>query len=191
MTVRDRLRRKEIMTVPNCLSFLRLLLIPVFVVLYMKYEEYGAATLVILISAATDVVDGAIARRFDMISDFGKFLDPVADKLTQAATIICLLSDYSIMWGLIVLFAVKEILMFTFGFLILKRSDVMSSAKWYGKVNTFVTDTVMCVLFFFHDIPGYVGNAMIVTCGVFMVGSVALYMRFYIGELKRIRAAGK
>lgn len=188
MTVRDRLRKKEILTIPNCLSFFRLLLIPVFTVLYMKYENFIAATGVILLSAATDVVDGAVARRFNMISDFGKLLDPVADKLTQAATIICLISDYSLMWGLIILFAVKEALMFAFGFLILKRSDVMSSAKWYGKVNTFVIDAVMSVLFLFHNIPTAAANAMIVVCGIFMVGSVALYVRFYIGELRRIKS---
>ncbi len=187
MTIRERLRPKEIFTVPNLLSFVRLLLIPFFVVLYLKYENYIAATGVIIISALTDVVDGRIARRYNMISDFGKFLDPLADKLTQAATIICLIADYSIMWALIALFVVKEALMFTFGFLILKKSDVMSSAKWYGKLNTFVTDTVMCALFLFHNIPTAAANAMIAVCGAFMIGSVALYVRFYIGELKRIK----
>ena len=66
-----------------------------------------------MISGATDVIDGFIARKFHMVSDLGKILDPLADKLTQAAVIICLASKYSLMYFLTALFIVKEILMAT------------------------------------------------------------------------------
>ena len=80
--------KKQILTIPNLLSVVRLALIPVIVWLYSFEQNYHAAIGVILLSAATDIVDRWIARRFNMISDFGKALDPLADKLTQAATAV-------------------------------------------------------------------------------------------------------
>ena len=82
--------KKDILTIPNLLSLFRLLMIPVIVWLYVKEKNYYAAAAMVLISGATDIADGIIARKFNMISDFGKILDPMADKLTQGALIICL-----------------------------------------------------------------------------------------------------
>ena len=82
--------KKDILTIPNLLSLLRLLMIPVIVWLYVKEKNYYAATGMVILSGATDIADGIIARKCNMVSDFGKILDPIADKLTQAALIICL-----------------------------------------------------------------------------------------------------
>lgn len=81
------MKKEQLLTIPNLLSVVRLLLIPLIVWLYCARQEYELAVLFILLSGATDVVDGFIARRFHMVSDFGKILDPVADKLTQGALI--------------------------------------------------------------------------------------------------------
>ena len=94
-------KRSQILTLPNLLSLFRLLLIPVIVWLYSVQKNYYAAIGVILLSGISDIVDGWIARRFAMVSDFGKILDPVADKLTQAALLVCLLSQYRLMWAVI------------------------------------------------------------------------------------------
>ena len=80
------------------LSVVRLLLIPVIVWLYCGKQEYTAAVVVILLSGITDIADGIIARKYHMVSDFGKILDPIADKLTQAAIILCLTYNYPLMW---------------------------------------------------------------------------------------------
>ena len=82
------LRKDQIFTIPNLLSIIRLILIPIIVWLYCEKQNYNAAVAVIVVSGATDITDGFIARHFNMVSDFGKILDPVADKLTQAAVII-------------------------------------------------------------------------------------------------------
>ena len=87
--------KEDIFTIPNILSFLRILMIPGIVVLYCVYQEYAWATALIVLSGITDVVDGRIARTFNMVSDFGKMLDPVADKLTQAAVVVCLVIRYN------------------------------------------------------------------------------------------------
>ena len=150
------LRKDQILTIPNLLSIVRLCLIPLIIWLYCVKKDYTLAVIVILISGATDIVDGFIARHFNMVSDFGKILDPVADKLTQGAVIICLTVKYKLMYALIALFAVKEIVMALFGYFAITKKDSVNSAKWYGKVNTVLLYAVM------------------------MLVSLGLYTRFYI-----------
>ena len=174
------LKKDQILTIPNLLSVVRLALIPLIVWLYIGKQEYNLAVLVILISGATDIVDGFIARHFNMISDFGKILDPVADKLTQAAVIICLAAKHTLMSVLIVLFALKEIIMTTFGCLAIKKKDSVNSAKWYGKMNTVVLYVVMMLLILFPDMPNPLANTLIVICGGVMLLSLALCTRFYM-----------
>ena len=84
------LKKDQILTIPNLLSIIRLLMIPLIIWLYCEAQQYGLAVIVILLSGLTDIVDGFIARKYHMVSDFGKILDPAADKLTQAALILCL-----------------------------------------------------------------------------------------------------
>ena len=83
-------RKHQILTIPNLMSLFRLCLIPLIVWLYHEKEMYGLAAFALVISGITDVADGIVARRFDMVSDFGKAFDPVADKLTQFAMLVCL-----------------------------------------------------------------------------------------------------
>lgn len=93
--------KDQVLTIPNLLSVIRLALIPLIVWLYVGKQAYSAAVIVILISGATDIIDGAITRRFHMVSDLGKILDPIADKLTQGAVILCLAVKYRCMHGFI------------------------------------------------------------------------------------------
>lgn len=173
-------KKDQILTIPNLLSVIRLALIPLIIWLYIVNREYNLAVLVILISGITDIVDGYIARHFNMISDFGKILDPIADKLTQAAVIICLTTKHDLMYLLIVLFAVKEMVMGTMGFFAIKKMDSVNSAKWYGKVNTVVLYVVMMLLILLPGMPETVANTLIVVCGTVMLLSLFLYTRFYV-----------
>ena len=75
--------------IPNILSLIRLLLVPVFVLLFFAEKTFAAAA-VFVISGITDVLDGFIARKFGFISNLGKVLDPLADKLTQMSAFVCL-----------------------------------------------------------------------------------------------------
>ena len=84
--------QSRILTIPNLLSFFRLCLIPVFMWLYCVEKNYLWTGIILILSGLTDTVDGIIARKFNMISDLGKVLDPIADKLTQAAMLFCLLT---------------------------------------------------------------------------------------------------
>lgn len=74
--------RAEAFSIPNILSYFRLLLIPLFIVLYVQ-EDFTEALITLAASGLSDILDGRIARKYDMVTDLGKVLDPVADKLTQ------------------------------------------------------------------------------------------------------------
>lgn len=178
---KHRLTKQDILTVPNALSFFRLLLIPFIVRIYGR-GNYVLAVGLIALSGLTDTADGYIARRFDMVSDLGKVLDPVADKLTQAAIILCLTGRYPKMWGLIALFAVKELLQGVYGYITLREQDVINSSKWYGKLSTATLYAVMISLILFPHLPDTVVNILIGLCAVVLLLSLILYSRFY-GEL--------
>lgn len=167
--------KNQILTVPNLLSLVRIILIPIIVWLYSFEKNYYAAIGVILLSATTDIIDGWIARHFYMISDFGKALDPLADKLTQAALLLCLLSEYKLMWGLIIIFGLCEITKFTLGIIIAKKHDEVTGARWYGKANTVIIYATMMALILFPQISNGLATALILFCGAVMIAAHVLY----------------
>lgn len=127
-------------TIPNVLSLLRIVLVPVFVVFYQMSSENRVwlywAIAVLVVSALSDFFDGIIARRFNQISEVGKLLDPVADKLTQIAVILCVtLRHQELMW-LFLLCVVKETLQAIGGLLLLSHRTKVEGSHWYGKVAT-------------------------------------------------------
>ena len=123
------LKKEQILTIPNFLSLLRLLMIPIIVWFYCVELRYREAVAVILLSGITDIADGIIARRFNMVSDFGKILDPIADKLTQVTLIACLISKYDLMIPLIVEFVVREFIMLVLGYLTIRKHDKVNSVE--------------------------------------------------------------
>lgn len=183
--MKDRWKRKNVLTIPNVLSLIRLLLIPLIVWLYCVKKDYTAAMAAVVVSGLTDIADGKIARKFNMISDVGKVLDPVADKLTQVTLIYCLAFRYPLLWALAVLFVVKECFMLYWGYRTLKMTDQVNGAKWFGKVNTVVLYGVTLILVFFTEIPLYVVNGLIILSAAVMIMSLILYGRFYSGILHK------
>ena len=114
-----------------------------------------------------------------MVSDLGKILDPLADKLTQGTLIVCLASRYQWMIALFALFAGKELCMVILSYLAMKKIASVNSSKWYGKVNTVFLYIVMSALILFPDIPMKIANGLILTSGCLMIVSFILYVRFY------------
>ncbi len=182
--------KKQILTIPNILSFFRLALVPLIIWVYVGLEDYILAIILVVLSGVTDVVDGSIARKFNMISDFGKMLDPVADKVTQGCLIICLISKYKLMIPLIALFIIKEGIMLLMGILVYKKHDSVNSAKWYGKLNTVVLYAVTVLLIMFPAIPEAVANVLIIACGALILFSLVRYALFYKPLLKEVEKVG-
>ncbi|WP_302419487.1 CDP-alcohol phosphatidyltransferase family protein [Blautia marasmi] len=175
---------KEIFSIPNIMGYFRILLIPVYVLLYYHAEsvrEYYIAAVLVGISGITDMLDGKVARHFNMITELGKALDPVADKLTLGAMILCLAFRYENMRWLVGVFVLKEGFMGIMGLLLSHyRSRKLDGAKWYGKVCTAFSYVVMFVLFFFLRLPLSLVNGLIVCCGVLMAVTWVLYVPVFV-----------
>ena len=134
-------------TIPNWLCFLRIALIPVFSVMFIK-GQYVAAFITMIIAALTDLFDGKIARKYNMVSNLGKILDPIADKLSQMAIVIILIVKFwdGMLRYILFLFIVKEILMLAGGALLLSKGLRPTAAEMWGKVATTVFYVFMILI---------------------------------------------
>lgn len=120
--------------VPNILTIIRFLLIP-FIVYFIFTEQFILAFVFFTLSGITDVADGFIARKFNLVSNFGKLMDPLADKLTQIATLASLAFVNIIPIWILIIVLVKEFIMIV-GASFLYGKDVVVYSKWYGKLAT-------------------------------------------------------
>ena len=120
--------------IPNVLTILRFFLIP-FIIYYLVKDEYIYAFILLALSGLTDVLDGAIARKFNLITNLGKLLDPLADKLTQISILCTLLFKGIIPLWIVVIVLLKEASMIC-GASFLYGRDLVVSSKWYGKAAT-------------------------------------------------------
>ena len=177
--------KSKTFTVPNILSFFRICLIPLVVWLYCGSRDLFKAGAVLILSGITDIADGFIARRFNMVSDLGKILDPVADKLTQAAVLICLITRFPLMICPFAMLAAKEIFMIVTGIAILKKTGNVSSAKWHGKIATFLLYAVMLVHIFWYQIPYMISMIFVAVCSLFIAVSFILYGMDNLKKLKQ------
>lgn len=174
----------RILTVPNLLSFFRLCLIPVFMWLYCVERNYVWTGIMLILSGVTDTVDGFVARHFNMTSDLGKILDPIADKLTQAAMLFCLLTRFPLMIAPLGLMVFKEFFMGVSGYLVIRRTGKVFGADWHGKVNTWLLYAMMILHVFWYNIPKSVSGVMIALCVVMMLISLVLYGRHNMNALR-------
>ena len=167
--------QKKIITIPNILSFFRLCLIPVIVWLYTVKQDYLWTLLILLLSAITDIVDGIIARKFNMISDFGKAFDPVADKLTQMAMLFCLVSRFPYMMIPFVLLVVKEVFTGITALITIKRTNTVKGAVWHGKLTTVALYSMMAIHLLWYNIPRTISLILVGICIGIMLMSFIMY----------------
>ena len=177
----------RILTLPNILSFFRLMLIPLIVYLF-ETEQYWWAFGALLLSGATDVVDGWIARTFHLVSDFGKALDPVADKLTQIAVLFCLMREY---WWVLAVLIFKEVFIGVMTLIALNKTGSVYSAGWYGKLCTVVIYLSMFILILWQPIIGSVPNPTFVLIDSLLIVALVLFsfVKYFIYFSKILRQA--
>ena len=173
--IRSKLTPDQVFTIPNILSFFRLLLIPLIVFLYVGKELYGWTLVVLIISLVTDIIDGLVARKLNMVTDFGKFIDPVADKLTQLAVLFCLVTRFPLMWIPISIMLLKEILQFALRFVMFRYTGEVHSAEWHGKVATFLIYVMMSLHVIWYRITDVVSTLTITITSLSMLLSCVLY----------------
>ena len=134
-------KKQKIWNVPNVLTMVRMALIPVFWYLMMTDRLY-AALAVFVAASLTDIADGYIARKYDLVTDFGKLMDPLADKLMVISMMASLAIKGIAPWAALAIIVVKELTMVTGGLILLKH-HVVVYARWIGKI---AQATVVCAL---------------------------------------------
>lgn len=141
--------------------------------------------IIFIISGITDIVDGFIARKFDMISDFGKAFDPVADKLTQISMLFCLVTRFPFMLIPLVILIVKEILAAVMNLITFEKAGFVVAAKWHGKLNTVLLYVTMFIHIVWFDITPVASNVLIGICIVMMLLSSFLYTKSDVKAIKK------
>lgn len=182
--------KKEILTIPNLLSLFRLALIPVYIAIYLKADEaadYFLAAGILAVSCLTDLVDGKIARKFNMISTLGKILDPVADKATQFTLIICIAIRHPVLWNLVVLFVLKEGFQLIAGLVNLKHGRMLPGALMAGKICTTVLFVSLIVMVLLPGLSEQLINIITIVDAGFMIVSLISYILAYFGKDKKVQ----
>ena len=182
--------KKEILTIPNLLSFFRLILIPVYMVIYLNAEDtrdYVLAGSILAVSCMTDMVDGKIARAFNMITNFGKFLDPLADKLTQFALLLCMGIRYPVLWNVFSLFVLKELFQLVAGILSVRHGYILKGALFSGKVCTTVLFVSLVSMVIFPNLDATTVNIIAMVDGVFLMVAFADYFITYLGRKSKFQ----
>ncbi|NCC42060.1 MAG: CDP-alcohol phosphatidyltransferase family protein [Clostridia bacterium] len=180
------MQKKDYFNIPNLMGYFRILMIPVFIVLYLHAEtstEYYVAFGALCVSMITDFFDGKIARKYNMVTSFGKVLDPIADKLTQMAIAIVLAFRYPLMVLFITLFVLKELYMGIMGLYLLKK-NILYGAKWYGKIATALIDVGGAALLLFRGISANRAEFIIKVMMTATLFSFFEYLRFHVVILK-------
>ena len=181
--------KKEILTIPNLLTVFRLALIPVYISIYLnadKPSDYYLAAGILALSCSTDMIDGFIARKFNMISNMGKFLDPIADKMTQFTLIVCLTFRYPFLIWLICLFVVKESFQLIAIGLNLRKKKVLDGALISGKICTTILFSSLILMVLIPTLGESFVAVMAMVDAAFMLWAFADYFLAYYGKQPKV-----
>jgi cardiolipin synthase len=180
-------RIEKIFTIPNILTIFRLFLAFAFWYQYthaITPSEYTMSGLLLVISGITDILDGKIARRFNMVSELGKMLDPIADKVTQFMIMLCLVQRFPLILFELVLFVIKQLYLSFAGLYIIKKTGRNLGARWYGKLNTILLYACSIILILPLRISTIYGNILIEICCISIVFTLISYIKEYAKILK-------
>ena len=182
----ERKNRNQNWTIPNLLSVLRILVIGPFAYFFLNDQLLWAVAM-LAFSGLSDLFDGLIARKFNQVTELGKMLDPVADKLTQATIAVCLAVKHPILIPILLVFVLKELGMLVGGCILLKKKKRPCAAKWYGKVATFsfyisaVVIVVMEGVFHLYTTTTVVISYVLLgITAVFMIYAMVRYFQIFL-----------
>ena len=178
--------KKDVFTIPNLLSLLRLALVPVYSALYLKTDYSLLAAMILAFSCLTDLLDGYIARRFHMTSNLGKVLDPLADKITQLAVILCLSTRYPLVNALIPLFLTKEILQSLLAYFYLRNGKILNGALWAGKICTAILFTSLVLMMMTSSMNSELVKYLVIMNGLFLSLSLVSYLNVYFVNTSKL-----
>ena len=178
--MRGKARKEDLFKLPNILCYIRILLVPLFVFIFL-HKWYWQSALVVIIATITDVIDGWIARKFNLVSDWGKFIDPVADKLIQFAMLAVTIIKVPWILILIVAFILKEAILLVIGLYIYHKGRNLDGAMWCGKLCTVVLDCAMLILIAIPEscINDTLSLILIIIVFAFLLLSFVVYLNAY------------
>ena len=184
--------KKDFLTIPNMLSLFRLVLIPVYMAIYLNATEpvhYYIAGGILAVSCLTDMIDGKIARHFNMVSTVGKILDPFADKITQFTLILCLSIRYQYLplWIVVGLFVLKESFQLIAGVFTLRNGKMLTGALITGKISTAILFVSLIVLVLLPGLSKTAICTIVIVDGVFLLISFVDYIRTYCKKTSMIQ----
>ncbi len=203
---------KRIFTVPNVISFIRIICIPFFVYFFYN-ENFITAGLILACSGITDLFDGALARKLNQVTELGKMLDPIADKLTEAAIAILLFLVFrhsqepiysNFLCWVFIFFICKEALMLLIGGIMLLFKVKPVAAEIYGKLSTFSFYIIMVALMMFGPeigaipkcfpqlswmvLPEWITVALVITAALLAVVAFFSYFPPVYRQIKKSKA---
>lgn len=182
--------KKEIFTIPNLLSLFRLVLLPVYARIYLNATEnyqYLIAGSIMGISCLTDMLDGKIARHFNQITNLGKILDPLADKITQFTLTLCLSMKYPVLHPVLALFIVKELFQLVTGLVFLHKGSMLPGALMAGKVCTTVLFVSLITLVLLPNLNSLTVDVIALVDGIFLFISLISYILAYFGKDTKVQ----
>lgn len=177
--------KKELFTVPNLLSLFRLLLIPVYVMIYLHAQqprEYFFAAAILAVSCLTDMIDGQIARRFNLVTNLGKLLDPLADKMTQLILTVCLSVKYPALWGVLILFVMKEVYQVCMTYILYRKGKMLQGSLFAGKICTTVLFVSLILLVLMPELELQTVNSIAIIDIVFLSYAFISYALAFGGK---------
>jgi cardiolipin synthase len=178
-------RKNELITIPNLLSLLRIALIPVYGIIYLRAsssQDYLLAGSILAFSCMTDLIDGFIARKFCMVTNIGKILDPLADKLTQLALILSLSFRYSVLYPILGLFLVKELFQCFALIFFVQKGKALSGAIPAGKCCTVILFISLTFLVLVQEVSLRFVQLLTLIDGIFLLFAFYSYFLAYFGK---------
>lgn len=168
--------------IPNYLSLLRLLLVPVYLWIFFAVSKPLAAA-VLIVCAATDALDGYLARKNGWITDIGKLLDPLADKLASMSALVALSVSALLPWWITGLAIGKEVVMILGAAFLLGKKKIVVASVWYGKLATVLFYVTVLALHFFPMMPELLKVVLWWVLFLSMAGAALLYLFHYLKNL--------
>lgn len=179
------------MNIPNTISVVRILLIPLFCFKFLTAEtmhDYVITAFILALSGLSDMLDGYIARKYNMITQLGKILDPVADKLTLFAVCICFWIRNPQLWFLFGFLMIKDVLIMIGSVFLMGKKINLDGSRWFGKLYTVCFYVIMLIMIIFGDMPNPIqmilmGILVLLTIGCFVM-YVPVFFKLKNGEAK-------
>ena len=187
-------KTSDLFTVPNIITYFRFVLIIPFVFFFLK-ENYIYATVSIVLSGLTDCFDGFLARKLNQVTPLGKILDPIADKFTLLAVVICMVLYVPTALPVLIILLIKDVLMLLGGTDLVKRGLTPPSAKWYGKAGTIVFYFSVCLIVFLRAVFNYeslpLEYSLLSVTAVTMLFALYQYGKIYFHMIKEVSVDSK